>query len=722
MTKNANDNPLLSPLTLPNGAYPLDSVKPEHYLPALRKGIEEARAEVATIKNNPEAPNFKNTIEALEFIGKTKNLVESVFGNISGANINDELQAIEDDMDKESVNFSSELMLDPVIFSRVKAVYDARASLTLTPEQNMLLEETYKGFVRSGAELDEAGKKRFHEISEKLSELATAYKNNTLASVKAYKKVIDNEDDLKGVPERAKANYRAAAEKEGLQGKWLIRLSPPPVDILQYAENRALREEIQRAVGSVAWKKPQSKLGAAFEKAANWLLRKTPEEKPDNAPVVMEMVKLRHEKARLLGFENYAAFVLDNRMAKTPETVTQFLDKNESVYRPAAEQFLQKVKDYALKTDGVKDLQPWDMAYYGRKLKEETYNIKLEELRPYFNLEKVLDGLRQHAEKLFNIEMQETKDKYPVYHPDVKVYEIKDKASGEMIGLFYADYFARPGAKRSGAWMNNIRGRGLEDGENKFAHVVNVCNFQKPPEGKPCELPLDEIRTVFHEFGHGLHSLLSKGNYKSLTGTNVKWDFVELPSQLQENWAQQKEVLDTFARHPVTNEPLSDELIKKIHDMENFDAGYFGLRQTFQAKLDMTWHTTNPDKIGSVEELEDAVLASSWLFPRTAGPMSTNFGHLFSGGYAAGYYSYKWAAVLDADIFEPFKEKGLYDEELKTRLRSTIYTQGGTVEPSKLFEDMMGRAPDQDALFRREGLLPANNNAPAKAKPPQTKP
>lgn len=708
----ASENPLLAPLTLPNGAYPLDRVKPEHFLPALKQGIAEARAEIDAIKNNPAPPDFRNTIEALEFVGKTKHIAESVFGNITGANSNDDLRAIEDDMDRESVRFSSDLLLDEALFARVKKVYDARETFSLSPEQKMLLEETYKGFVRSGANLDDAGKKRLREINEKLTELSTSYKNNSLKSIASYKKVIENEDDLRGVPERAKNNYRAAAEKEGLEGKWLVRLSPPPVDILQYAENRALREEIAKANGSVAWVPKKTGLAGIFNKVVNFILRRPADDRPDNAPVVLEMVKLRDEKAKLLGFSSYAAFVLDNRMAKTPEDVNAFLDKNQEAYRPAAEAYLQKVKDYARQTDGITDLKPWDVAYYGRRLKEETFGLSLESLRPYFNLENVLDGLRRHAEKLFNIDMTETAGKYPVYHPDVKVYEVKDKESGEMIGLFYADYFARPGAKNSGAWMNTFRNRGLGDGGvNEFSHVVNVCNFPKPAEGQPSLLSLDELRTVFHEFGHGLHALLARGDYKSLTGTNVKWDFVELPSQLQENWAKTKEVLDTFARHYETQEQLPEDTIRKVNEMENFDAGYFGLRQTFQAKLDMAWHTTDPKRVRSVEKLEDAILAESWLFPRTSGPMTTNFGHLFAGGYAAGYYSYKWAEVLEADIFELFLEKGLYAANESKRLRDTIYSKGGTVDPNDLFRQMMGRDPDPDALFRREGITPPPKKA-----------
>lgn len=692
MSNTPDTNPLLGPSKLPYGAPPLDSVKVEHFLPAQKIGIEEAKREIAAIKTSKAPATFQNTIEALEFSGATLSRVMTVFGNLSGANSSEELRAIEGELKVAAVKHGNDISLDADLFKRVKEVYDQRETLNLSGEQRMLLDETYKGFVRSGALLDEDQKQRLREISEKMTELRTAYKNNNLQSVAAYQKVVDDEAQLAGVPERAKAAYREAAEAAGLPGKFLIKLAPPPLDIMAYGENRALREEISCALSNVAYKD-------AF----------------DNSQNAIEIAKLRHEVAGIMGFDSHAAFVLDNRMAKTPEAVKDFLAKNEKVYRPAAEEYLQKVKDYAQKADGIADLKPWDMAYYGRRLKEEEFQLSMESLRPYFDLEKVLEGMRKHAEKLFNIDMTEVKGKYPVYHEDVKVYEVTDKKTGEMIGLFYGDYYARPGAKSGGAWMNTFRNRGIEDGENQFAIVTNVCNFQKPTKEHPTLLSIDEVRTVFHEFGHGLHALLARGDYASLTGTNVKWDFVELPSQLQENWAKKKEVLDTFARHHKTGELLPEDLIKKIDDMENFDAGYMGLRQTFLGKLDMAWHGGDPSSIKSVEELEDKLIAETWLFPRAAGPMSTSFGHIFSGGYSAGYYSYKWAEVLEADMFEEFEQKGLYDRATGDRLRDTIYAQGGTRDPMEIFKDAKGREPDPNALFRREGLLPQNDNPAPKA-------
>jgi len=699
LDRDAHDNPLLNPPALPHEAPPLDLVKTEHFLPAVKTAIAAAKQDIARIRDNPAAPDFKNTVEALEFSGQALSRVAAIFSNIASANSNDGIRAMEAEFDGELVRHGSDIMMDAALFSRLKAVHDAGASLKITPEQKMLLEKTYKSFVRSGALLNDGDKQELRDINERLSELGIKFANNTVNSTNAYKKVIDDEDALAGVPERARNIYREAAAKEGLAGKWLIKLSPPPMDIFEYGENRALREELYRARASIAYKGQY-----------------------DNCPVVMEMVRLRQRHAELLGYATHAAFVLDERMAKTPAAVMAFLEKNNRAYRPAAEIFLQQLRDFALQADGLADLKVWDFSFYRRKLQEKTFDLDMEELRPYFDLEKVLDGLRIHAEKLFNIELKETGGKYPVYHPDVKVYEVTDKKNGEIIGLFYADYYARPGAKRNGAWMSEFRKRGVENGENKFAFVVNNCNFDKPTKDQPTLLSLDEVRTVFHEFGHGLHALLAKGDYQSLTGTGVEWDFVELPSQLQENWAKEKEVLNTFAFHYKTKRQLPPELIQKIHDMDTFGAGYDGLRQTFQALLDMKWHQTDPAAIQSVEELEDAVTAESWLFPREAGPLSTSFGHLFAGGYDAGYYSYKWAEVLEADIFEAFQKAGLYDGVTAALLRDTVYAKGGTVDPMELFIAMMGREPDPQALFRREGLLATESKKKADKPPPTPRP
>lgn len=693
-------NPLLKPPTLPYDAPPLAEVKVAHFVPALEKAIEEAKAEIDVIKFKNTPPTFENTVEALEFAGQKMGRVAGIFSNLSSAASSDDMRAMEADFETACVKHGNDVMMDDMLFDRVKAVYDARAILTLTDEQKMLLENTYKRFVRSGALLDVSQKQKLRDINERLAKLGVDYANNTVKATKEYKKVISDEKELAGLPERAKNNYRQCAEDVGMSGKWMIPLSPPPADVLEYAENRALRQEIRQAMSSIAY-------GGAY----------------DNRDITLEIVRLRHERAQLLGYPTHAAFVLDERMAKTPKEVIDFLEKNGKTYRPEAEKFVQQIKDYAQKTDGITNFKPWDLAYYWRKLQEETFKLDTEELRPYFDLEKVLDGARIHAQKLFGIEMTEVKGKYPVYHPDVKVYEVRDQKTGEMIGLFYADYYARAGAKQAGAWMNTFRNRGMENGENKFPFVANTCNFDKPTKDQPTLLSVDEVRTVFHEFGHGLHALLAQGRYQSMTGTNVKWDFVELPSQLMENWVEQKEVLDSFAAHYKTAKKLPDALIQKIKDMSNFGAGYSGLRQTLLGMLDMAWHNTDPANIKSLEALEDSVVAKYALFPREPdGSISTSFKHIFSGGYSAGYYSYKWAEVLEADVFEVFKRKGLYDAASGQKLRDTIYSKGGTVDPAVLFRQMMGRDPDPNALFRREGLTPPDNDnkQPDCTKPPKS--
>lgn len=675
-----SNNPLLNPPQLPNGAPPLDRIKTEHYLPAIREAVKEARAEIEAIKNNPEKPTFANTIEALEFSGKNMARISAIFSNISSSNADDALRAIEEEFEVELVKFGNDVSLDPALFARVKEVYDNRASFNLTPVQNRLLESSYKGFVRGGANLDDAGKQRLREISEKMSELTTKYAQNVLKSTAAFEKVIDDEKVLAGLPERVKNNYKAAAEAKGLKGKWLIKLSPPPIDIATHAENRALREEIYRARLNVAYK-------GEF----------------DNSAIALDIAKLRHERAKLLGFETHADFVLAERMAKDRKTVQDFLQTNKTAYRAAAEEHKREVEAFA-KTKGFSEqMQPWDFSFYERILQEEKYSLDVEALRPYFELNRVLKGMFEHAEKLFGVKLEEqAAGKYPVYHEDVKVYEVKDTKTGELLGTFYTDFYARSGLKRGGAWMSSFRER---QGDN-IPFITNNCNYEKPADGSPVLLSFDEVTTMFHEFGHGLHGLLAKGQYGSLNGTNVKWDFVELPSQVQENWARTKTVLDTFAVHHETGEKLPAEMITKLIEMENFGAGFFGLRQTFLGLLDMAYHAADPSTLTSIEEIEDKVVAEATLFPRVAGPMSASFGHIFSGGYSSGYYSYKWAEVLDADVFAAFEKSGdLYNPELAAKLRK-LYESGDNEDPSILFKNVMGRDPDASALFRRQGLTP----------------
>lgn len=696
--QNLQSNPLVNPPKLPHGAPAFDLITNDHFVPAIDWALAKANAEIDAIRNNPAPPSFANTIEALEFAGGDLSRVAGVYHTFTNSKSSDELRAMQEDIADKMEKYSSAIKLDDALFARVEAVYKAKASLKLDPEQTMLLEKTYKSFVRNGAQLGPVEKQRYREINERLAALGVQYSNNDMKATEAYKRVVDNESELDGVPQRAKDQYKKAAEEAGLPGKWLILLEPHPADILTHASNRALREEIHRALWNVG-----SEAGPY-----------------DNRPIILEIVKLRHEAAQLLGYPTHAEYVLSDRMAGSQKTVEAFLDKNLKAYKPSAIEYLDQLKAFALKTDGISDFKPWDASYYGRILKEQTYNISMEQIRPYFELERVLDGLRQHAEKLFNVQMKPADGKYPVYSPDVKAYEILDKGTGQTIGLFYANYYATPGVKRGGAWMNAIRDRGLHNGQDEIPIVTNDCNYPKPVNGKPVLLSLSEVETIYHEFGHGLHALCAKGKYPSLNGTNVKWDWVELPSQLQENWVQQKEVLDTFALHADTKQPLPQALFQKLKDMQNFGSGSNGLRQTMLGLLDMKWHTTDPAKIKSVEDLEDSVFAVASLLPRESGTFSGAFGHLFSGGYDAGYYSYKWAEVLDADVFERFASKGLYDQTTAKAVLKNIYEAGGKTDPAELFRKLMGRDPDPEALFRREGIDTASNGKKPSAAGPST--
>lgn len=686
------DNPLLKPSGLPHDAPPFSDIKPEHFLPAISAAVAGAKKGVEAIKHNPAPPTFQNTVEALEFAENPLLRVFDLFEALGTVNSNDAMMAIDPAITGAMTAYESDVWTDDVLFARVKAVYDMQDQLPLDDEQKALLKTTYREFVSSGALLDEAGKDELRDIDREIAECAADFQNNIVRSIGAYKKIIDDEGDLAGLPDRVKDGYREAAEQNGYPGKWLIELSPPPNDIFLYSDNRALREEIHQAFNGLAY-------GG----------------KHDNRGVLLNLVRLRHRRAQILGYQNHAECVLEERMVKNPETVMDFLEKLGSIYKPAAEKHLQQVRDFAYKADGLADFQQWDFKYYNRKLQEKLFKLDLEELRAYFDLEKVLAGLWLHAENLFNVTVKETPGKYPVYHPDVKVYEVTDKKTGEMLGVFYTDYYARPGEKNNGAWMEAFRERGIADGEDKCAIIINVCDFAKPAAGQPTLLSLEDVRTVFHEFGHGLHALLARGKYPSQNGTNVQRDYLELPSQLQENWAREEGVLSSFAVHHSTGEPLPPDLLKTALDLEKFNAAHTGMYMTFLSLLDMKWYTTDPDAITSLEDLEDSVTAEHYLFSRLSGSISTSFDHLED--YAAGFYSYKWDEMLDAQVFEKFRENGLYDPETAQCLRDIIYATGNNFDPLEIFKAMCGQDPDTAALLRREGLLPEKKDEPVK-KPP----
>lgn len=676
-------NILLQDSTLPYGAPAFDKIKEGDYLPAVKVAIEEARNNILAIKNNKEEPNFKNVIVALEQASIKLSSITSIFYNQLSAAGTDKLESLAEEIGPLNANFSSDVSLDEDLFEKVKVVFDKRDTLELNVEEMTLLEDSYIGFVRSGALLDEKSKKRLREISQEMSTLGPVFMNNTKKSAEKYELIIDNKDNLSGLPDNAIAGAAMAAEEKGHKGKWLFTLDYPSFGpFLTYADNRELREDIWRAFSNRSYK-----------------------DEFDNSDLVLQIVRLRDERAKLMGYKNHAEFVLERRMAKKPETVIQFLEKLAKAYKPAAEKDLENLKEFAKETGFNGEIMPWDVGYYAEKLKEKLFDFSSEELRPYFELDNVLKGAFTHFSKLFGLKFSSAPN-IPTWHKDVTAYEVHDENSGRFIGLLYADFFPRSG-KKSGAWKTSYRDQGLQ-GEKIFEPIVAiVCNFTKPTKDTPSLISFDEVTTLFHEMGHATHALLSNVTYASHSGTSVLWDFVELPSQVQENWAYTKETLDIFAKHYKTGEEIPESLIKKVNDSKNFMVGFGGLRQVTLGTMDMKWHSADPQNIKDVTTFEDSATQDLRLFPRLAGPTSTSFAHIFAGGYAAGYYSYKWAEVLDADTFELFEQKGLYNQDIAQKFIDEVLSKGGSEKPEILYKNFRGRDADPDSLLRREGLKSA---------------
>jgi peptidyl-dipeptidase Dcp len=679
-----NSNPLLDKSTLPNQAPAFDKIKNEHYLPAIKEGIARARANIDAIKNNPDAPTFQNTIVALETASEDLGQAASAFYNQLSSIGGDELHALAIQIGPINAAFSNDIMLDEVLFARVKTIYNQSKELNLNIEENTLLDDTYRGFVRSGALLNDQQKTRFREIAQEMSTLSPAFMQNTIKSAEAFELIIDDEADLSGLPESARESALHAANEKGYDGKWLFTLDFPSFGpFLQYADNRELREKIWRAFACRAWK-----------------------DEHDNSSIIKRIVSLRKERAALLGFESHPHYVLEERMAKTPETVAAFLDKLKKAYKPAAQKDLATLKTFAKDEHGLEDIKPWDVGYYSEKLKQKLFEFTSEDFRPYYQLDKVLNGCFNHFEKLFGLRFEQcVAGKYPTWHKDVKVFEVYDVNDNRFIGTLYGDFHPRTG-KNQGAWKTSYRDQGLFRGNIERPIIAIVCNFTKPTDTRPSLLTHGEVTTLYHEMGHAVHGLLSDVTYRAHAGTSVLWDFVELPSQLQENWCYEKEVLDTFAEHYETKEKIPAELVAKLRKAKNFMAGIGGLRQVGLSLLDMAWHTCpNPENIKDVASFEDEAIKDTTLFPRLAGPTSTSFGHIFAGGYSSGYYSYKWAEVLDADAFELFLEKGLYNQEVAQSYKNNILSRGGSEKPDVLYKRFRGRDADPSALLRREGLL-----------------
>lgn len=674
-------NPLLASFDTPFETAPFDLIKEEHYLPAVQQAIQMAKNEISQIKEKP-LPDFENTIVALERSGQKLNRISSIFFNINSAETNDRIQALAREISPLLTAHSNDILLDEALFQRIQQVYEQREALTLTEEMKTLLDKTYKAFVRNGARLNPEQKGRLRQIDQELSQLGLKFGENVLAETNRYELVLEKEADLAGLPQAIIEAAAQAAEEKGKKGKWVFTLAfPSYIPFMTYSENRSLRKELFVAYNTKCCK------GDAL----------------DNQQHIKNMLSLKHERAQLLGYKNYAEFVLEERMAKSPKQVKQFLLDLLAKAKPKAELEVDELAQYAKKSDGLEKLEKWDFAFYSEKLKKERYAIDDELLRPYFKLENVIEGVFQTAHKLFNISFEENTS-IPKYHPEVTSYEVKDR-DGKHLAVFYADFFPRPG-KRNGAWMTSYHGQKILNGKNQRPHVSIVCNFTKPTKTKPSLLTFNEVKTLFHEFGHALHGMLANGTYESLSGTSVYWDFVELPSQIFENWCYEKECLDLFAKHFETGEAIPENLIEKIKQAANFQQGYQTVRQISFGLLDMAYHGTSPGEIGDIAAFEADSMRPTQLLPEVTGTlMSTSFSHIFQGGYAAGYYSYKWAEVLDADAFALFEEKGVFNSEVADSFQRNILAAGGSEHPSILYRRFRGRDPKPEALLKRAGLV-----------------
>lgn len=678
--KKPDNNPLLEPTPYKNNVYPYDLVKTEHFLPALEWAISDEKNKIDEIKSI-SSPNFENVIEALEHTSKYLDVVSGVFFHFDSTKNTPELQAISLEFKTKLTKHGGDISLDEGLFKQIKAVADNKEKFNLSDEQKLLLEDIYKSFVRNGALLSSEEKSELRKIDEKLSELINSFGNNLLAATNSFKLFIDDESELSGLPSGAIEASREMAEAEGEPNKWLITLHAPSVmPVLAYADNRELREKVWRAFST------RCKSGEF-----------------DNRQNVLDIVKLRAKRANLLGYETHADYVLEERMAKTKGAVFSMIENYKDIVFDFAKKEHEELKHFAARFTS-EELKPWDLSYYAEKLKQEEYGFDSEELRPYFEFNSVRQGAFEVASKLYNIRFEQ-KDYYPKYHETVEVFEVFDNDSNDLVGVFYTDYFPRS-TKQGGAWMNDyIAQETLSDGTRKPPVIGNHGNFTKPTKDKPSLLNLEEVLTLFHEFGHGLHGLLSNTKYKSQAGTNVKWDFVELPSQVMENWAKEKEVLDLFAKHYKTGELMPEELITKMKRADNFRAGSFFLRQMQFSNLDMNWHTLSADSdINSVEEFEYSICKDYYILPPEGSLTSPAFSHIFDGGYSAGYYSYKWAEILDADAFEAFKENGLFDADTAKKFRKLL-SSGGSQDPQVLYVEFRGRDADPEALLKREGLV-----------------
>lgn len=678
-------NPLLEEFTNEFGVAPFDEILPEHFLPAIQEGINSGNNEIEKIISNTEKPTFENTIEAFEKSGGLLNRTSTLLGHLNSAETNDDIQKAQREASPLITEFYNNITLNDALFSRIKTVYNQKDKLNLDVEQTTLINKMYNSFAKNGANLNDEDKERLKAINKKLSSQSIKFGENTLAETNNNFVEVKNQSELSGIPEDAIASAKKIAVEKGLDSSWVFTLHAPSyVAVIKYADKRDLRERMYK----------------------EYKLQGNNGNENDNREVVKEIVTLRYQKAKLLGYNNYADFVLTERMAESAPEVLGFLDDLLDLAKPVALKEKSEIESF-MKKDGAKhELQIWDWSYYSNKLKKAKFNVNDDDLKPYFEIGQVQKGMFEIANKLYGLNFTQITN-IPTWHKDVKTFDVTDD-QGNHVAIFYTDYFPRLG-KRGGAWMNSLKKQRIENGKNIRPQVINICNFTPPTETKPSLLTFREVETMFHEFGHGLHGMLADTHYESLSGTSVYRDFVELPSQILENWVSEPEALKLFAKHYETGEVIPTELIDKIIASSNFNEGYSSIRQLSFGFLDMEWHSLDAEKIEkleSVSKFESNAMGKANIFPIVDNDiMSTQFGHLFSGGYAAGYYSYKWAEVLDADAFEAFKTNGIFDKETASKFKENVLTKGGTEHPMDLYIKFRGDKPSPKALARRAGFI-----------------
>lgn len=677
------ENPFLHAYGTPHETVPFNRIELNDYEPAIREGMDEEDREIERITDNTEPPTFENTILALENSGALLERVTTVLFNLMSAETCDEMDALAEKMMPELSEHSNNISLNPKLFSRIKQVYAQKESLKLTAEEKQLLQKTYDGFMRNGADLSDSDKEIYRKLSAELSSLTLKFAQNHLKETNSFELVLTDKNELEGLPESTVEAARHAAEEKGKKDCWMFTLQAPSyVPFMKYSAKRGLRKKLYMAYNTQC----------------------THANEYNNTEIVKRIVNIRMEMAQLLGFKDFADYVLRKRMAENSGNVYKLLNDLLDAYSPAARKEVEEVEKLARETEGENFiLMPWDFSYYAEKLKDRKYSLNDEELRPYFELGKVKQGVFGLATRLYGITFKENKE-IPVYHPDVQAYEVYDK-DGSYLAVLYADFHPRAG-KRSGAWMTSYKEQWTDaEGNNSRPHVSITTNFTKPTSDRPALLTFAEVTTFLHEFGHALHGIFANTRFKSMSGTNVYWDFVELPSQIMENFATEKEFLSTFARHYVTGEPIPEELIRRIIDSYNFNAAYACLRQVSFGLLDMAWYTRTSPFEGDVKAYEKESWTKAQTLPQPDETcMSVQFGHIMSGGYAAGYYSYKWAEVLDADAFSLFQEKGIFNSEVAQSFRDCILSKGGTEHPMTLYKRFRGQGPTIDALLRRNGI------------------